>query len=70
MAACGTPARYPVLSGPRDWSAHPAVVEFDRPLDAPVFAVSDVHGGYDRLVALLARYGVIVAAPADPTSAR
>jgi hypothetical protein len=70
LGACGDPPRYPVLSGPRDWSAHPAIVELDPPEDAPVYAVSDVHGGYDRLTALLARHGVIAGVPADPASAR
>jgi hypothetical protein len=70
LGACGGPSRYPVVSGPRDWSAHPAIAELELPADAPVFAVSDVHGGYDRLVALLARHGVIAAVPADPASAR
>lgn len=70
LAACGDPPRYPVLSGPRDWTAHPAIVELDRPEDAPVYAVSDVHGGYDRLTALLARHGVIAGMPADPASAQ
>lgn len=70
LAACGDPPRYPVLSGPRDWTSHPAIVELDRPRDAPVYAVSDVHGGYDRLVALLARHGVIDGVPAEPSAAR
>jgi hypothetical protein len=70
LGACGDPPRYPIVSGPRDWDAHPAIVALDLPTDAPVFAVSDVHGGYDRLVALLARHGVIAGVPADPASAR
>jgi hypothetical protein len=69
IGACGGPHPYPILSGPRDWSAHPAIVDLDPPSDAPVYAVSDVHGGYDRLTALLARHGVIVGVPADPASA-
>lgn len=55
-AACGG-------SG-RDWRADPAVVELDT---APlIYAVSDVHGGYDRLIALLLRHQLIRAAPAAP----
>ena len=46
FVACGTPARYPVVSGPRDWSAHPAIVELALRADAPVYAVSDVHGSW------------------------
>ena len=66
----GDTAPYPVMSGPRDWSAYPAIIGLDRPADAPVYAVSDVHGGYDRLVALLALHGVISSAPTDPSSVR
>ena len=63
LLACSS-GRYEVVSGPRDWVANPAVVELGP---APVlFAVSDVHGGYDRLAALLARGGVT---PGIPTSA-
>lgn len=69
LTVCSTPARYPVVSGPRDWVAHPAIVEIDRLPDAPVFAVGDVHGGYDRLVALLARHDVIDGAPTMPAGA-
>lgn len=60
VPACGAPPPYTVVSGPRDWAAHPAVVE--APPATTLYAVSDVHGGYARLVALLARHGVIDAA--------
>ncbi len=70
LGACGEPSRYPVVSGPRDWGAHPAVVALDAPEGAPIYAVSDVHGGYDRLVALLARHGLIVASPPAPEAVR
>src|SRR2546425_11845982 len=64
LAAAGCSNDHHVVrSGPRDWAAHPAVVTLD--VDAPVYAVSDVHGGYDRLVALLAAHGL--AAAADPS---
>jgi hypothetical protein len=49
---------------PRDWTAHPAVLELDPA--GPVYAVSDVHSGYDRLVALLARHGLLKGAPVTP----
>ena len=38
-------------AGGRDWTAHPAVV--DVPAPVTIYAASDVHGGYDRLAALL-----------------
>ncbi len=58
-----------MLSGPRDWTAHPAVLEID-PAPTAIYAVSDVHGGYDRVVALLARHAVIAQAPSSPATAR
>ena len=55
---------YAVVSAPRDWEAHPAVVEIDP---APtLFALSDVHGGYERMVALLVRHAIIEGSPASP----
>ncbi len=45
-------------SGDRDFAAHPAfVVESGAP--ARIWAVSDIHGGYDRLVVLLQANGLI-----------
>lgn len=55
-----------MASGPRDWSAHPAVVEIE-PV-ATIFAISDVHGGYDRMVALFAKHHVIDAVPDAPSA--
>jgi len=40
-----------VTMRPRDWSRFPAIVE--RTTDADVVGLGDVHGGFDRLVALL-----------------
>lgn len=59
MSGCASHERraYAVVSPPRDWAAHPAVVELDAP--ATIYALSDVHGGYDRMVALLAAHHVI-----------
>jgi hypothetical protein len=38
----------------RDWAAHPAIVDVAAPAaPAALYAASDVHGGYDRLAALL-----------------
>lgn len=63
LAACSrTPAA-------RDWSAHPAVVEIEADLSTPIYAVSDIHGAYDRLVALLVRHQIIQGVPAAPERA-
>lgn len=70
LSTCGGPTRYPVRAAPRDWSAHPAIVTRDAPVDAPVYAVSDAHGGYARLAAILARHGVIAAVPVEPGDAQ
>lgn len=56
IAGCHEPTVYDVVTGPRDWSAHPAIVSIEAPGD--VYAVSDIHGGYERFVALLVRYGL------------
>src|SRR5947208_343805 len=40
----------------RDWKADPAVVTLSAP--GKLYAVSDVHGGYARLVNLLAAEGL------------
>jgi hypothetical protein len=62
--ACSSADHRVIASGPRDWSAHPAVVEIES--SATVLAVSDVHGGYDRMVALFAKHQVIDSIPATP----
>ena len=61
LAACHDPLVYTVETGPRDWTAHPAVVSLPA---ATVYAASDVHGGYDRFVALLSTYGLVDASGA------
>lgn len=58
--------RYPVVSAPRDWNTHPAIV--DVPAPSAIYALSDVHGGYDRLAALLANAGVTTGVPSSPLS--
>ncbi|MFM2153627.1 MAG: hypothetical protein RL199_2062 [Pseudomonadota bacterium] len=50
------PAADGALPWHRDWTASPAVVRMAAP--RRLFAVSDVHGGYDRLVALLSAAGL------------
>ena len=54
----------------RDWARFPAVALVDVDTAGTTFAVSDIHGGYDRFIALLAKHGVIAAAPAGPTDVR
>lgn len=56
LAACHDPLVYTVETGPRDWTAHPALVSLPA---STVYAASDVHGGYDRFVALLSHYGLV-----------
>lgn len=60
---------YDVVVGPRDWSTAPAVVVVESQ-PATLYAVSDVHGGYDRLVTLLAANQVIERVPDAPPSVR
>ena len=68
LPSCGshTRAPYAVVSAPRDWGAHPAIVELDA--GPTIYALSDVHGGYDRMVALLGRYAIIDPAPKTPAA--
>ncbi|MBI5478396.1 MAG: metallophosphoesterase [Deltaproteobacteria bacterium] len=49
----------------RDWAASPPVVEVDTTED--VYALGDVHGDYDRMLALLAGAGLVepLTQPAD-----
>lgn len=69
IADCDTHTRVPytVVSPPRDWTAHPAIVQVTAP--PSLYALSDVHGGYDRLVALLVANHLLAALPATPTDA-
>jgi hypothetical protein len=65
LTACGRSAQAPA---PRDFAAHPAVA--DVPAPDVLYAVSDVHGGYDRLMKLLVLHQVVAAVPASPDAAR
>jgi hypothetical protein len=56
--------RTPASRAARDWQKDPAIVELNTSED--VYALGDVHGDYDRLVALLAAARVIPAAPDHP----
>lgn len=51
----------------RDYTRYPVVVQSDSSAD--IYAVSDIHGDYDRLVALLVRYGLLARAPTNPAAA-
>jgi hypothetical protein len=55
-----------VPSGGRDWQTQPAIVQLDGV--STLYAVSDVHGGYDRLTSLLAGNHLIGPVPATPAS--
>jgi hypothetical protein len=50
----------------RDWAAQPAIVQLDSVADT--WVLGDVHGDYQRMVALLARAG-LVRAPSGPDDA-
>lgn len=52
----------------RDWTAYPAIVEVDAA--SPIYAVSDVHGAYDRLVSLLALHHIIQRQPGAPADVK
>jgi hypothetical protein len=51
----------PASAPARDWQQFPAVVE--RTTSAQVVGLGDVHGAYDRLVALLLKAGLVRKAP-------
>ena len=68
LAACSAPVRYDVVSPPRDWTTRPAVVELASA--STLFAISDIHGGYDRLAHLLAKAGITGDAPTEPSAIR
>ena len=67
-SASHTRVPYAVVSPPRDWAAHPALVEMDPP--ATIYAISDVHGGYDRMVALLQAHHVLAGPSSAPDAAQ
>jgi hypothetical protein len=68
VACTHTRVPYAVVSPARDWTQHPAIVEVDS---APtLFALSDVHGGYDRLTALLVHNHILDVVPGRPEQAR
>lgn len=69
QSACTSRKAYEVVSGSRDFILHPAVERIDvQP--AQMFAISDVHGGYQRMMALFQRHGLIAAIPTTPKEAQ
>lgn len=58
LAACSTSGRDPSAARgwQRDWTADPPVLSATAP--GPLYALSDVHGGYDRAVTLLSNAGL------------
>jgi hypothetical protein len=67
LVGCGKHS-YAVAVGPRDFSAHPSVARVEEQ-PARLYAISDVHGGYDRMIALLAKHGLVAPGPASPAQA-
>lgn len=57
----------PPVAGTRDFVTHPTVEVQNMP--TTLYAVSDIHGGYDRLVTLLFKNGVLTRVPAAPNQA-
>jgi hypothetical protein len=67
LAACSSQTCPATDPGPtRDFTVSPAVV--DQPSFTRLFAISDVHGGYDRLVVLLLANGLIASPPVSPSA--
>lgn len=66
---CTSQETYQIASGPRDFVLHPAVERID-PQPSRIFAISDVHGGYQRMMALFLRHGLIASLPSSPKDAR
>lgn len=56
-----------LVSGSRDWSGHPAIVQIDTASE--VYAISDIHGGYAELGTLLTQNGLISGFNQDPAKA-
>lgn len=69
VACASTPAgqpRDPQGVAPPATAASGSVVEVDLSTPRAIYAISDVHGGYDRLAVLLAGAGVTSGVPARP----
>jgi len=49
---------------PRDWSAHPAIIEINTTED--IYALGDIHGDYERMAEILAAAKLIDDSAANP----
>ena len=65
-SACRAPSCPAIEVAPRDFTAAPAIV--DQPSFTRLYALGDVHGGYDRMVSLLTRWGLIMGSPVSPST--
>jgi hypothetical protein len=54
----------PAPSAPRDWKAHPAVLEIQT--NHEIYDVADLHGDYEKAIKLFVGAGLIKSAPAKP----
>lgn len=68
VAGCHAASSSPAPSDLRNWWVHPAVISLTA--HGAIYAASDIHGGYDRFAALLARHGLITGIPTSPELAR
>ena len=68
VLGCGGPSCPAVdLSAARDFTTSPAILT--QPTFTRLLALSDIHGGYDRMALLLKRWGLIAAVPSSPAMA-
>ena len=65
---CSSPSCPPADVATRDFIASPTI--YERQSFTRLVALSDVHGGYDRLISLLLRWGLIDNSPASPDAAQ
>lgn len=65
---CGGPSCPTVaLGAARDFTTSPTIVT--QPTFTRLLALSDIHGGYDRMVLLLQQWGLLAAVPSSPAVA-
>jgi hypothetical protein len=68
VAGCTAREDYSTVSGSRDFGAHPAIEQVALQ-PAKLFAISDVHGGYQRMISLLVKHGLMASVPKTPKDA-
>ncbi len=67
VTGCGGPSCPAAdVGAARDFTTSPAIL--DQPTFTRLLALSDIHGGYDRMVQLLMRAGLLAAVPSSPTA--